>query len=112
VEARLALRKHESASTRQLGLAIAETFPAAALRAVNATVNDAARDVGIRFHRHWRVPTRSVIACVFAEGGPAKAMEDLSWWTTSNGSRLEPCPVLVEARKGWDSVHALLIPQI
>ena len=60
----------------------------------------------------WRVPTRSVIARVFAEGGHARATEDLSWWTTSNGSRLEPFPVVVQARKGWDSVQASLVPQI
>jgi hypothetical protein len=111
VEARLALRKHERASAQQLGLAIAETIAAPALRAVIAIVNDAARDAGIRFHRHWRVPACSVIARVFAEGGHATATEDLSLWTTSSGSRLEPCPVVVEARKGWDSVQALLVPQ-
>jgi hypothetical protein len=83
-----------------------------ALRDLGVTVNDAARDAGIRFHSHWRVPTRSVIARVFAEGGHGRATEDLSWWTTSDGSRLEPFPVVVEARKGWDSVQALLVPQI
>jgi hypothetical protein len=112
VEARLALRKHERANARQLGLAIAEAIPAPVLRAVVATVNDAARDAGIQFHRHWRVPASSVIARVFAEGGHATATEDLSSWITSSGSRLEPCSVVVEARKGWDSVLALLVPQI
>jgi hypothetical protein len=108
IEGRLALRKHESVLQR--GLTTAETMPA--LRALGVTVNDAAGDASIRFHPHWRVPTRSVIARVIAEGGRVRAMEDPSWWTTSTGSRLELFPVVVEARKGWDSVQALLVPQI
>lgn len=112
VEAKLALRKHERVGMQQLALAIAEIAPSPVLRAVQVTVNEAAREAGVSFHRQWRVPSSSVIARVFAEGGPAKATEDLSWWTTSDGSRLEPCAVVVEARKGWDSVQALLLPQI
>jgi hypothetical protein len=108
----LALRKQERMATQQLALKIAETISYPALRAINATVNQAAKDVGIRFHRNWRVPTASVIARVFADGGHAKAVEELSMWTTSDGGRLDPCPIIVEARKGWNSVNALLIPQL
>jgi len=43
----------------------------------------------------------------YAEGRRATATEDLSLWTTSSGSCLEPCPVVVEARKGWDSGWSL-----
>ncbi len=112
VEAKLAYRKHETENSRQLGLGIAEAITRPALRAINVTVNEAASAAGIRFHKQWRVPIRSVMTRVFTQSGHAKAAEDLSWWETSNGSRLEPCPVIVEARKGWDSVHALLIPQV
>jgi hypothetical protein len=54
--AELALRKQERMATQQLALKIAETISYPALRAINATVNQAAKDVGIRFHRNWRVP--------------------------------------------------------
>jgi hypothetical protein len=112
VEAKLALRKHESLIGHQLGLGIAEAVPVPVLRAVNVTVNDAAKDLGIRLHKNWRVPAKSVIARIFLEGGSAKANEDLSNWTASGGSRLEACPVIVEARKSWESAQALIVPQI
>jgi hypothetical protein len=54
VGAKLALRKQERMATQQLALKIAETISYPALRAINATVNQAAKDVGIRFHRNWR----------------------------------------------------------
>jgi hypothetical protein len=103
LEAKPALRKYE----RGGGLAAP-----AALRAVNVTVNIAARDAGIQFHRNWRVPAESVIARVFENGLYVESVEDLSWWVTSDGGGLSPCPVLVKAKKNWDSVQALLIPQI
>jgi hypothetical protein len=112
LEASMALRKREGISALQAGLGIDESIPMPALRAVHVTVNDAARMVGLRFHRNWRVPTESVISRVFADGSYSESTEDLSWWVTSDGSGLAPCPVLVKARKAWDSVQALLIPQM
>jgi hypothetical protein len=112
VEARMALRKQEVISSLQIGLGIGEPLPVPTLRAVHVTVNEAARDLGIRFHRNWRVPRESVISRVFADGGCSQSAEDLSWWVTSDGGSLDPCPVRVEARKAWDSVQALLIPQV
>jgi hypothetical protein len=103
IEAKMALRKHERASPLDISRRT--------LRAVNVTVNNAARDAGIRFHKNWRVPNDSVISRVFEEGGSAEAAEDLSWWVTSSGAGLDECPVIVKARKTWDSVQALLIPQ-
>jgi len=112
LEAKMALRKQESLDASQLGLGIGESVPVPALRAVHVTVNSAARDIAIRFHKNWRVPRDSVISRVFSDGGYSEAAEDLSWWVTSSGSSLDPCPVLVKARRAWDSVEALLIPQI
>jgi hypothetical protein len=86
--------------------------PVPVLRAVHVTVNEAAREEGIQLHKQWRVPKESVIASVFASGEYAEATEDLSWWTTSSGSRLDKCPVLVKARKGWEAVEALFIPKL
>jgi hypothetical protein len=86
--------------------------PVPVLRAVHVTVNETAREEGILLHKQWRVPNESVIARVFASGEYAEATEDLSWWTTSSGSRLNKCQVLVKARKGWDAVEALIIPKL
>ena len=83
-----------------------------ALRAVYVTVNEAAREQDINLHKNWRVPDESVIARVFETGGYAAGREDLSWWTTSGGSHLPPCPVIVKAKKNWNTVAALLIPQL
>jgi len=110
VEARLANRKRESVNESQLELGLGQRVAMPALRAVHATVNMAAREDGVQFHRNWRVPGNSVIARVFEEGGYAEADEDLSWWSTSSGSRLAPFPVRVKAKKAGDSVQALLIP--
>lgn len=104
VEAKMALRKHERANPLDASRRT--------LRAVNVTVNNAARDAGIRFHKNWRVPSDSVISRVFEEGGSAEAAEDLSWWVTSSGAGLDECPVIVKAKKAWESVQALLIPQV
>jgi hypothetical protein len=86
--------------------------PTPALRAFYVTVNDAAKERGVNLHRNWRVPEQSVIARVFELGGHAESSEDLSWWTTSNGSHLAACPVRVKAKKNGNTVAALLIPQL
>jgi hypothetical protein len=112
LEASMALRKQESAASHQLGLGLGETLPKPALRAVHASVNRAARDAGICFYKNWRVPSESVISRVFVDGGDSEADEDLSWWTTSGGGSLNPCPVRVKAKKSWDSVQALIIPEV
>lgn len=110
IEARLGFRKAEGATAAQLPVGIHAQTTCPELRAVRVTVNDAAREAGIRFHRNWRVPSSSVISKVFLEGGYAENTEDLSWWTTSSGGSLPPCRVAVKAKKNWDSVQALLIP--
>jgi hypothetical protein len=110
LEARMALRKQEAAMALQLGLGIGEVTPLPTLRAVHVTVNATARELGIQLHKNWRVPRESVIARVFEQGGYSEAVEDLSWWVTSGGGSLDPCPVTVKAKKAWDSVEALLVP--
>jgi len=111
IEARMALRKSEAAQASQMALDIGAANPTPALRAVHVTVNAAAREAGLNLHRNWRVPEESVISRVFQTGGYAEAEEDLGWWATSSGSRLDGCPVTVKAKKTWDSVVALLIPR-
>jgi len=110
IEAKLGLRKSEGPGPDQLALGIGRKDAIPELRAVHVTVNNAARDSGVRFHRNWRVPARSVISRAFLDGGYAESTENLSWWTTSAGGSLGPCRVVVKAKKTWDSVQALLIP--
>jgi hypothetical protein len=112
LSAQLALRKSEAANLSQMILDVGLHQPVPALRAVHVTVNEAAREEGIQLHKQWRVPKESVITRVFASGDYAEATEDLSWWITSSGSRLDNCPVLVKARKGWEAVEALIIPKL
>jgi hypothetical protein len=111
LNARLALRKSETSGLNQMLLGVGVSEPVPALRAVHVTVNEAAREEDILLHKQWRVPKESVIARVFASGEHAEATEDLSWWTTSTGSRLRKCPVFVKARKNWDAVEALITPK-
>jgi hypothetical protein len=96
----------------QMVMVVGLEDPTPALRAVYVTVNDAAKEQGANLHRNWRVSERSVIARVFESGGHAESLEDLSWWTTSDGSHLAACPLRVKAKKNWNTVMALLIPQL
>jgi hypothetical protein len=112
LEARLALKKSEERNKAQLRLAIpVHAEPTPSLRAVHATTNQAARDIGIFLPNNWKVPAESVVATVFEFGGSARAEENLSWWRTSSGARLPNYPVRVEARRIGDSVIALLVAE-
>lgn len=111
IQAQMALRKSESARASQMVLDVGIADPVPALRAVHVTVNSAAREIGVGFHKNWRVPEKSVISRVFEIGGYSEALEDLSWWRTSNGSGLAACPAMVKAKKTWDGVEAILVPQ-
>jgi len=110
LEARLALKKSEERNKAQLTLAIpVHAEPTPSLRAVHATTNQAAREIGIYLPQNWKVPAESVVAAVFQFGGSARAQENLNWCRTSSVARLPNCPVTVEARRVVDSVIALLV---
>lgn len=109
VQAEMAFSKTE-ADNSQLGFRFRDV-PVPSLRAVRATVNEAARELGIQFFKNWRVPGESVVSTVFLNGGYSEADEDLNWWTTSSGQRLETYAVRVKAKKIGESVQALLIPR-
>lgn len=109
VHAELGLNKEEETLESQARFGFLPA-PSRVLRAVHATFNQSARDSGMQFFRNWRVPERSVISTVFIQGGGAEAEEDLSWWSTSSGRRLNSQPVRVKAKRIADSVQALLIP--
>ena len=84
LEAKMGFRKQETVDVMQLGLGIGEGTATPALRAVHVTLNEAARETGIRFHKNWRVPRESVISRVFADGGYSESTEDLNWWAASD----------------------------
>jgi hypothetical protein len=110
IQAEMALRRREAAQARQMSFGIVpDAVPA--LRAVHATINNAARDLDILFHQNWRVPKESVICHVYEKGGYAESIEDLAWWATSDGCRLGARRVAVKAKKVRDAVFALLVPQ-
>ena len=77
---------------------------APSLRAVHATPNDAVRKLGCKAIPNFRAPKKSVIRRVFDEKLPyAEAVEDLSSWTSSEGTRWEKVP-------WWSKPDLLKIP--
>jgi hypothetical protein len=109
VEAKLAQKKSEQANGQQ-SFGFRKTAPPA-LRAVHATLNDAARQLGIATIPHFRVPSQSVIHRIFYDGPPyGEADENLGMWESSDGTRLPSIPVRVKAKRIGDSIHALVIP--
>jgi hypothetical protein len=111
LQAQLALKRGEKRGLAQGGFEFQER-PKEVLRAIQVTPNDAARSANFVIFPNMRVPERSVIDRVF--GGDAvdlQAIEDLSWWESSDGSQLPSVTVLVHARSGWDGVQALLTPK-
>jgi len=99
LEARMACRKQDF----DLGHAT--------LRAVHVSVNEAAHRRGIEMYPNWRVPQRSVIFQVFENAtGSGEKLEDLEWWETSDGKRLDAKSVKVYAKLIGGSVFALITP--
>ena len=110
VEARPGLRARERRSLAQ-GRFLFHDGPAEVLRAVKVTVNSAAERASMIVHRNMRIPGESVIAQVFENGvASLEAEEDLAWWTSSSGRGLAQRPVIVRARRGWQTAEALIVP--
>jgi hypothetical protein len=97
LEARIAARKQDFDATHS------------ALRAVRVSVNEAASRYGIEMFPNWRVPQRSVISQVFESGmGFGEKLENLEWWETSDGKKLDARNVKVSAKLIAGSVFALI----
>lgn len=109
IEARLAGRKSEENSLQHsFGF---NGHSQKSLRAVHTSANDAARAVGFGIIQNFRVPKKSVIYRVFEQDLPSsQAIEDLSWWECSDGTRLSDCKVRVQAKRIGESIHALIVP--
>lgn len=115
VECELLYKKTEmrSLSDPQLAL-IPEKKPVPKLRVKTCTPNEAARDIGFQIPRWMRVPSRSLIAQVFADqshdGSDVEAMENLQWWTSSDGGALSFQSIHVQVRKVDERVLAIICP--
>lgn len=110
LQAQLALKRGESRGLAQGTLGFRET-PKEVLRASQVTPNDAARNANFVIFPNMRVPERSIIYKVFlGDMTDYEAIEDLSWWESSDGSRLPNTKVLVQARSVRESVRALITP--
>ena len=109
--AQLSLKKGQKLGAAQMRFADSPE-PTPQLRAVHVSVNRAAREENVLMHAHWRIPERSVIYRAFELRADFEATEDLDWWTTSDGSQLPSCKVLVKAKYSPASVMALLIPRL
>lgn len=84
--------------------------PTAELRAIEVMLNDPARAIDLRIFENMRVPPRSVISRVFADGLlEDEAIEDLSWWETTDSGPLPARAVTVRARRTFDGVEALIL---
>jgi hypothetical protein len=111
LQAQMALKRGERRELAQGDLGFQER-PKEMLRAVQVTPNDAARAANLVIFPNMRVPERSVIKRVFAgDATDSQAAEDLSWWESSDGSRLPSAKVHVEARSTLDGVRALITPR-
>jgi|HubBroStandDraft_6_1064221.scaffolds.fasta_scaffold03528_11 hypothetical protein len=110
VEARLAAKKCEE--TTQESFAFREP-PERSLRAVHTAANNPARERGVNIIPRFRVPKSSIISQVFEQRLPfGEACEDLAWWQSSDGTKLNACGVHVQAKRIGESVHALVVPSV
>jgi hypothetical protein len=110
LRAEMGYRKDQEAKLQQQGFYFLEP-PSPSLRAVQVTINNAARDINFAIHTNMRVPEISVIHRVYEENLEYdEADEDLSWWKTSKGQVLPKRQIRVKARACWEGVEALILP--
>lgn len=111
LHAQLALKRGERKDAAQCTFGFQEP-PREVLRATEVSANEAAREANFFIFPNMRVPDRSLIHRVFkGDARDGQALEDLSWWESSDGDRLPSCKVLVQARRSWHAVQALVTPR-
>jgi len=110
VYAGLGLKKRERDALPQTTFGFSET-PSPELRALKVQANEHARDSGFTIFPNMRIPSRSVIYKVFSgDGVEAEAVENLAWWSTSDGTALPARRVRIKARRYGAGVQALVVP--
>ncbi len=111
VRAELGLRKSEERALRQGTFGFDEA-PQPVLRAVHVSASERAKERGFTIHQNMRVPEDSVIYRVFETGAASDdAVENLSSWESSDGTKLPLSRVSVSARFNWNGVDALIVPR-
>lgn len=113
IEAGLDYKKSEVRKLSQNAFDFADD-PTAELRVLRANANEPARRTGVFIPQKYRIPRASVIHQVFSEDFliQSEAVENLSWWESSKGSRLGERQVIVKARRVGERVLALMIPTL
>lgn len=110
VYAGLGLKKCQSDALRQSTFGFSQP-PSPELRVLKCQLNELAKESGLAIFPNMRVPTCSVIHKVFSgQAVEAEAVEDLAWWSTSDGKALSPRRVRVRARRSGAGVQALVFP--
>ena len=110
IRAELALKRGQQRELRQYSFEF-QNAPEPVLRAVRVHPNNSARKSDLFVFPNMRVPVRSVIHRVFSNEIPElRAIENLSWWESSGGSRLPEMKVSVQARSMNGTVYALIAP--
>ena len=117
VEAAMGYKKEEASKvySPQMTLFPVE-LPEARLRIQNATGNDEARKIRLRFDRNMAVPETSVFVRLFAGEVNCGSSTDLSGyecltvWQHSDGSTLGDADVFIEARRLPNMVFGLVVP--
>jgi hypothetical protein len=110
LRAEMGYRRDEESNLAQQGFFFLDP-PEAALRAVEVSANEKARQERFTIHENMRVPEKSVVSQVFfGDSLSGVANEDLSWWETSKGMRLPARTIRVKARRIAQSGEALIFP--
>ena len=112
LRAEMGYRRDEVSKLAQQGFFFLDP-PEAALRAVEISANEKAREERFTIHENMRVPEKSVVSKVyFGDSLSDEADEDLSWWEASNGTSLPARIIRVRARHTQKSVEALVFPPL
>jgi hypothetical protein len=110
VYAGLGLKKRQRDVLPQATFGFSQT-PPPELRALKVQTNEHARDSSFTIFPNMRIPSRSIIYKVFSgESIEAEALENLAWWSTSDGTALPARRVRVKARRSGNGVQALVVP--
>lgn len=82
-----------------------------ALRAIKVAENTPAREQDLRMIANFRIPQNSIVyQSFYGKTCRSEAIENLSWWEASDGTRLKDRAIRVEVLNLGDSVQALITP--
>jgi hypothetical protein len=111
LKARMKYKRSEEQQLTDLlsGITSDENAPQRKLRLDTSTASPVAQRSGVRLHENMEVPTDSIVAQAFRDGG-ARGFEQLEIWQTSKQDPIGTGPIEVEAVRYADEVWALMKP--